>query len=130
MRCLVFLIVFVACDAFEPHKVSDIHWVDGDSGTIDGERFRLANVDAPEIGNAECDRERALGNEAKHFVRNFSDRSEILVIGDYGFDRYDRRVVELSINGEDVIEVMKTRGYLKPWEHRNGRSLRAKPVWC
>ena len=48
-----------------------IYWSDGDSGRIDGMKFRLADVDAPETGGvgarggAKCEFERALGYDAK-----------------------------------------------------------------
>lgn len=60
MRYLVFLLLFGACGEvnFTPLEGAVlVQWADGDSGEIDGVRFRLANVDAPEIGTPECDGE-------------------------------------------------------------------------
>lgn len=130
MRLILFLILLAACDVTEPYAVSDIYWVDGDSGTIDGERFRLAEVDAPEIRDAMCESERALGEEARRYVRGLTVRSDLQVTADYGLDRYDRRVIELSIDGEAVIDLMIARGYLQSWVHLNGRALQDKPDWC
>jgi len=130
MRIFLLLFLLAACDAFEPSAVSNIHWVDGDSGEIDGERFRLASVDAPEIRDAKCEAERALGEEAKRFARQFSRSGAIAVITDHGYDRYDRRVIELEIDGRDVIDVMTDRGLLQSWPHWDGRAQGDKPEWC
>lgn len=130
MRYLFLLLVFAACDVIDPYPVSDLRWVDGDSGTIDGERFRLADVDAPETRNADCSAERVLGEKAKNYVRNLTQRGDILVTGDYGAERYGRRVIDLSINGEDVSSALIEKRYLQSWAHLNGRALEAKPDWC
>lgn len=54
--------------------VQEIYWSDGDSGRIDGTRFRLADIDAPETGGvgarggAKCEGERELGFAAKEAI--------------------------------------------------------------
>jgi len=59
----VFVGAFVRAPATaaEPSKV---YWSDGNSGRLDGMKFRLANIDAPETGSlkqrggAKCEAER------------------------------------------------------------------------
>ena len=68
-------LLLTACAAPEVQQVNqtvnEIYWSDGDSGRINGMKFRLANVDAPETGGvgarggAKCEAERVLGYIAK-----------------------------------------------------------------
>lgn len=117
--------------------VSSIYWSDGDSGRIDGQAFRLANVDAPEtggvgaaIGPAMCEAERGLGFDAKAFMVELTRDATLTVRADYGLDRLDRRVVDLSADGVDVAEAGVSSGHLRPWPHDRGRALAQKPDWC
>ena len=133
MRVLFLILALAACgDARldEPAEVGSISWSDGDSGTMDGDRFRLANVDAPEIGNPECEAERKRGREAMRAVRQMTGRGRVVIQREYETDRYDRRVVDLYVDGEDLAQTLMERGLAKPWPHRDGRALRAKPDWC
>lgn len=58
--------------------MSDVSWLDGDSGTIDGVRFRLPNVDAPETtNNAQCDRECELGEQARLFAEEITSEASV-----------------------------------------------------
>ena len=116
--------------------VASIYWSDGDSGRIDGERFRLANVDAPETGNvganngAQCESERRLGFEAKAFIIELTRDAEIIVTARGEPDRYGRIVVSLSVDGRDLANLGIEAGYLRSWPHRNGRAQTPKPDWC
>ncbi|NQY39697.1 MAG: thermonuclease family protein [Henriciella sp.] len=115
---------------------SSIYWSDGDSGRIDGVKFRLANVDAPEtggvgaIGGAKCEFERELGFEAKAFMVELTRDAELVITNNSGPDRYERNVVTLTANGQDVGEAGIAAGHLGPWPHRGRRALAKKPDWC
>lgn len=133
MRFLVLLILLAGCSdgsLTNPEPVQSVRWSDGDSGEIDGERFRLADVDAPEIGRPACEAERRLGRDAMRHVRQITDHADVAVSHDFGRDRYERRVVELQVDGENLSDILIARGFLKPWPHDRGRALRAKPDWC
>jgi len=101
-------------------------------------RFRLRDVDAPEtggvgaaIGGAKCERERELGFFAKEFIVALTSSAAIIVTEDYGPDRFDRSVVDLSADGVDVASAGLEAGYLRAWPHdANGNSLSEKPDWC
>ena len=129
---LVASLALVSCAYAE----DSIYWSDGDSGHINGEPFRLANVDAPETGGvgarggAKCEAERALGFEAKAFILELTRGADLVIERDYGKDRYDRLVVDLSANGKDVAAAGIAASHLKPWPHENGRALVPKPDWC
>lgn len=122
----------------EGGSTDSIHWSDGDSGEIDGEEFRLANVDSPETGpvgsptGAKCESERQLGYAAGAFMRDLSDGERVRVTREYDEDGFGRRVLELEIDGRSVAAIGIDAGYLAPWPHdqETGRALTAKPSWC
>lgn len=113
-----------------------IYWSDGDSGRIDGMKFRLADVDAPETGGvgarggAKCEYERELGFEAKAFMVDLTRDVDLTITGSNGPDRYEREVITLSVNGEDIGALGIAAGHLGPWPHKGRRALSPKPDWC
>ncbi len=133
------LFVTPAMADIEPgHVVSNIYWSDADSGKIDGERFRLYNVDAPETGGvgarsgAKCEEERSLGYDAKAFMVELTKDAEVIVTATYGHDRTPkpRLLVELSVNGADLLQAGIKAGHLAPWPHEGSKKLASKPDWC
>lgn len=113
-----------------------IYWSDGDSGRIDGMKFRLADVDAPETGGvgarggAKCEAEREIGFDAKAFMVDLTRDAELVITSNSGPDRYERNVITLSANGVDVGVVGIEAGHLGPWPHKGRRALTKKPDWC
>ena len=137
-----FLIVgLAACTGPQADPVTatsarSIYWSDGDSGRIDGMKFRLADVDAPETGGvgarggAKCEAERALGYEAKAYIVELTRDAELVITSSSGADRYDREVITLSANGQDVGEAGIAAGHLGAWPPKGRRALAPKPDWC
>ena len=118
-------------------QVQSIYWSDGDSGRIDGMKFRLSDIDAPEtggvgaaIGGAKCEKERELGFEAKEFVVEMTRDARLEITTSYGLDKYDREVIDLSANGVDVGQAGVEAGVLGDWPHKGRRALSKKPDWC
>ena len=115
---------------------NSIYWSDGDSGRLGKLKFRLANIDAPETGSmkqrggAKCELERELGYEAKAYIVGFTKDKTIRIMRDYGKDRYDRLVVDLEADGEDIGKMGVKAGHLKDWLHIKGRKQYPKPDWC
>ena len=115
---------------------TSIYWSDADSGRLGELKFRIANKDAPETGSlqqrggAQCEAERELGYEAKAYMAEYTKGKTIKIEREYGEDRYGRRVVDLSANGDDVGAAGVRAGHLRDWPHRNGRTLSPKPDWC
>lgn len=99
-------------------------------------KFRLADVDAPETGGvgarggAKCEAERALGYEAKAYIVELTRDAELVITSSSGADRYDREVITLSANGQDVGEAGIAAGHLGAWPHKGRRALAPKPDWC
>ena len=120
----------------ESERAESIYWSDGDSGRIDGQAFRLANVDSPEtggvgaIGGARCEGEREIGFEAKAFIVELTRNADVEIIHSYGEDRYGRLVVDLTVNGRSLAEIGMEAGHYQAWPHRGQRALAPKPDWC
>lgn len=117
--------------------IVSIYWSDRDSGRIDGQKFRLNNIDAPEtggvgaaIGGAKCEAERALGYEAKAWAVKFTQGAELTIVKSYGEDRHERLIVDLAVNGEDVGQAGLIAGVYRSWKHDGKKALEARPVWC
>jgi endonuclease YncB( thermonuclease family) len=121
-------------------RIISIDWDDADSGDINGVRFRLSDVDAPEnggvgaaIGAAECERERARGIAAREWIRERTrDASALRIANTHGYDRMEdpRLLIDLSVSGADVARDGIAAGHLAPWPHDGSRALAPKPNWC
>ena len=115
---------------------TSIYWSDGDSGRLNGVKFRLANVDAPETGGvgayggAKCEAERELGYEVKAEIVEFTRNADIEISQSYGADRYGREVVKLRVNGSDLVAHGLKTGLYRPWPHKGTRAPAPKPEWC
>lgn len=134
---------FNAADASTPTQsepegpaIQSVYWSDGDSGRLDGMKFRLANIDAPEtggigsIGGAKCELERERGFEAKAFMVEATKGKVVEIAETYGPDRYDREVLDLSVDGESLAALAIAAGHIQPWPHKGRRALQPKPDWC
>ena len=120
----------------EADSVTSIYWSDGDSGRIDGMKFRLSDVDALEtggvgaFGGAKCEPERELGFDAKAFIVEVTRNADVRIARHHGADRYGREVVELDIDGRDLADIGLAAGHFRPWPHEGQRALSRKPDWC
>ena len=84
---------------------------DGDTcTTIDGEKIRLACIDTPEIKGKKADPVPA--KEARDFLNNLLSNKKVS-IRRVTYDRYNRTVGELFINGINVQELIVQKGYGK-----------------
>jgi micrococcal nuclease len=104
------------------------HVVDGDTLDIDGERIRIANIDAPEIGHPQCDAEKRLGEVAKRRLKDLLANGRIEVVrGDPADgrmkDRYGRTLAIILVDGQDVGVVLVGEGLAREWRGR-------REPWC
>lgn len=97
--------------------------VDGDTGWQDGVKWRLANVDAPEIGNAACARERDLAAKSL-------DRLSVLMAKGYKItwsgqkDRFGRELVAVTLlDGRDAGKALISEGLAQAWPNTGN-------IWC
>jgi endonuclease YncB( thermonuclease family) len=109
--------------------VGTLHWVDGDSGTIDGRAFRLYGVDAPEgsLSLAQCHDERMKADAARSAVRMLTGTAKVEIRQYHGTDKYGRELLTLSADGRDVASALVSSGDLKRWNYEGGAP---KPKWC
>ena len=126
----------------QSNLIDAIYWSDGDSGRITfdtGETipFRINDRDAPEtggvgaaIGGAKCEKERELGFAAKGWVVEYTRGAELEITGDHGADRYDRKIIDLSVNEQDLGDYGILLGHYRSWEHDGKRALEPRPNWC
>ena len=116
--------------------VETIVWNDGDSGTVNGVKFRLFGVDAPETGaigsrnGAKCKEEQQLGFKAKAYIKRLTNSHNITITGRHGDGKHGRIALSLSANGEDIAKLGTKAGHYKPWPHANGKALTKRPDWC
>lgn len=120
--------------------ITSIDWDDADSGDINGVRFRLSNVDAPEtggvgaaVGAALCEHERERGLAAREWVEELTrDPSRLRITSATGYDRMERPrlLIDLSVDGVDVGRAGIASGHLAAWPHDGARALGPKPDWC
>lgn len=99
--------------------------VDGDTIDYHGQRIRMIDYDAPEIGEPKCAGERALGHRAKDRLVQIlnSGEVEIRVKGKRDEDRYGRKLRLVLVNGHSVGDMLIAEGLAWPWEGRRHR-------WC
>lgn len=103
--------------------------VDGDTVILDclgaGQfRARLMGFDTPETHRPRCNREALLGQAATRRLRALLDTPAGFSVELGGWDRYDRRLITIAINGRDVGETLIAEGLALPYQR--GR----RPDWC
>jgi micrococcal nuclease len=102
--------------------ISSVH--DGDTiRTCEGERIRIANIDAPEMrGSPKCrDRRRQGWCDYTLAVRSRDALAAFLAAGRatlhrQGKDRYGRTLATLSVNGRDAGRYLVDRRLARVWE--------------
>jgi endonuclease YncB( thermonuclease family) len=112
--------------------------VDGDTIWQDGVKMRLLEIDTPETFEAQCDREKQLGEKAKLRLQALMSRGYRLE--DSGTkDRTSdhRNLVHVVLSdGRDAGKVLVKEGLAQPWpnrgnkwcDSRQGRGRQSKPV--
>lgn len=120
--------------------ITSIDWDDADSGDINGVRFRLSDIDAPEtggvgaaVGAAQCEAERTRGVAAREWIRELTrDPSALRITNAHGYDRMERPrlLIDLAVDGVDIGRAGIEAGHLAPWPHDGARALGPKPNWC
>jgi micrococcal nuclease len=98
--------------------------VDGDTFWLNGEKVRLADINAPETHSAGCPAERALGQRAAlRLVSLLSAGPFELEVRGRPTDRYGRALRVVSRGGRSLGDQLVAEGLAEPW--RGKRS-----DWC
>jgi micrococcal nuclease len=100
--------------------IASVH--DGDTIRLcDGERIRIANIDAPEMeGSSRCDRGRGGWCDYDLAIRSRDALREFLASGNVtitrqGQDRYGRTLARVTVNGRDAGAYLIGQGFAKRW---------------
>ena len=97
--------------------------VDGDSGWEAGARWRLADVNAPEIDRATCRREQQVGFKARDRLRELMASGYTIERVEHQ-ERFDRDLVRIRLaNGRDAGQQLLNEGLAKPWPQTGSK-------WC
>jgi endonuclease YncB( thermonuclease family) len=103
--------------------------VDGDTVRDGGERYRVANLDAPETGRrARCPAEATAGAAAQaEAVRLISTARRVEAHPTGRRDRYGRVVAYIEIDGVDLGARLIEQGLARPWYGRSSNFC-ARPL--
>lgn len=98
---------------------------DGDTGWQEGRKWRLLDIDAPELGarDASCRAETAIGKRSRDRLRDLmAPGYQILDSGKR--DRSKRLLVRVQLaDGRDAGAVLIAEGLAQPWPNKGNR-------WC
>lgn len=98
--------------------------VDGDTFWLNGEKIRLADINAPETGQARCPAERELGERAKHRLAHLLASGPFdLVSQGRSTDRYGRALRIARRRGQSIGLQLVAEGLAEPWRGR-------RSDWC
>ena len=98
--------------------------VDGDTFWLEGVRYRVADIDTPEVTEPQCAAERALGRKATERFANLLNAGPFeLVAADRDEDRYGRKLRIVTRGGDSLGEVLVAEGLAHRWDG-------GKHSWC
>ncbi|MFC0808933.1 thermonuclease family protein [Ensifer sp. P24N7] len=98
--------------------------VDGDTFWYGGTKFRLYEIDAPEVGDgAKCQQEYDSGMKATYLLQSIL-QSGITSMTEHGQDRYGRTLVSVQTGSGDASGLILQAGLAEPF----GRGVRVD--WC
>jgi endonuclease YncB( thermonuclease family) len=98
--------------------------VDGDTFWIDGEKVRVADIDAPETHPPRCAREARLGNAATTRLQALLNAGPVMLVPiDRDVDRYGRKLRIVEREGRALGDMLMREGLARE------RGVRREP-WC
>lgn len=98
--------------------------VDGDTFWINGEKIRIADIDAPETHQPRCPEEKALGDTATRRLRALLNAGPFrLASADRDTDRYGRKLRIVIRGGASIGEELVAEGLAREWDG-------ARRSWC
>ena len=98
--------------------------VDGDTFWLEGEKVRIADINAPETHGAACAGEAAKGREAtRRLIALLNSGPFELETGSRERDRYGRLLRTITRRGQILGGQLVAEGLAEPWQGRRGS-------WC
>ena len=95
--------------------------VDGDTFWHNRVKYRLADIDAPEISKPRCDAEAKLGRAATYRLAAFLNAGKF-ELQEQGTDRYRRTLATVTRDGRSIGGILIGEGLARRWGDRRG--------WC
>lgn len=89
--------------------------IDGDTFVSGGFRYRLAEIDAPEINQT-------FGIESKLFLKKLIENKSVYV-DIISYDKYGRRIVKVYLNGAYISEIMVREGYASQYKRYSNSAI-------
>lgn len=98
--------------------------VDGDTFWFRGEKYRIADIDAPETHPSHCAVESDKGERATYRLRTLlNDGAFQLEPVDRDADRYGRKLRIVTRNGESLGQILAAEGLARTWTD-------SRQPWC
>lgn len=98
--------------------------VDGDTFWMDGEKIRVADIDAPETHPPRCAYEGQLGNRATQRLRDLLNQGPIeLRAADRDTDKYGRKLRIVYRDGQSLGGILVAEGLARQWTG-------SRQPWC
>lgn len=98
--------------------------VDGDTFWLDGTKFRIADINTPEVGQPECAAEAALGRQATNRLAALLSAGPFtLAKADRDEDQYGRKLRIVERDGRSVGAQLVAEGLAHDWRGR-------RESWC
>lgn len=95
--------------------------VDGDTFWHKRIKYRIADIDAPEVTRPECAREARMAEAATYRLAELLNAGPFYLMAQ-GEDRYGRTLVTLTRAGHSLGEKLVSEGLARRWGDRRG--------WC
>lgn len=98
--------------------------VDGDTAWINGEKVRIADIDAPETHPPRCASEAELGDRATRRLAELMNAGPFKMVAvDRDTDRYGRKLRVLTRGGSSLGDQLVREGLARAWDGR-------RHPWC
>ena len=90
--------------------------VDGDTFYMDGQKIRIADIDAPETHDFRCASELERGQRATRRLQDLLNSGAVRMASiDRDTDRYGRKLRIVEVNGAGVGEALVGEGLARPY---------------
>ena len=99
--------------------------VDGDTFWLDGEKYRIADIDTPEISQPRCEYEKQLGERATERLIELLNAGPIglRTIGDRDKDQFGRKLRVVVRDGKSLGDQLVAEGLARTWTG-------SREPWC
>ncbi len=90
--------------------------VDGDTIYLEGQKIRIAGIDAPETHDYSCPEELALGEKAAARLEQLLNSGAVSLSSiDRDEDKYGRKLRNAAVNGSDVGDTLVSEGLARAY---------------